>query len=287
LKGLVIDLQPGNGLMTCQPLQASVSVPIAQMCDAGERTQCRSTRDCGRAVRRWRRGRPPLPRSRSPDGSAHAAARTSRRGRGHRAAGSAPAADLEFWWWGQQNYPGPAQRCCERCSPSTEGERGDDHQGRPAGHRRDHSPPTRRAPRPSRAPTSARCGTAPTCSPTSGRGNVAPLERLRPRVGDQRHWLESKFTSTTTKIWASGVSGDGAAISTTRTIPQGGLAPTTRPRLGGSHRRGKKAQGRGFIPSRSALKDGLRGVVLVELRRAPAGGCVTRETCSSTRFRAR
>ena len=176
---------------------------------------------------------------------------------------AAPPADLTMWWWGEQNYPGEGavlrQLVSEYVSQNPGTSVKEVLQGT------DETIPAYQA--------AAKAGEGPDIATLwygaymfteVWKGNVEPLSDYIP-ASETDHWLEAKFNSFGGKIWASGVSGDGAAILYNKDhFRTAGLDPDNPPStwadLVSACEALKKA---GFTPISSGVKDGWFGVVFM------------------------
>lgn len=178
-------------------------------------------------------------------------------------AGSAPAADLDFWWWGQQNYPG--ERKVLRTLFAEYIKENDGTTIKDVLQGTDETIPAyQAAAKAKQGPDIGTLWYGAYMFPDVWKGNVAPLSDLVPEE-ETKHWLDAKFATYDGKIWGSGVSGDGAAILYNKDhFRKAGLdpenPPTTWIELVDA---AKKLKAAGFIPFSIGVKDGFAGVVLM------------------------
>lgn len=178
-------------------------------------------------------------------------------------AGKAPVADLDFWWWGQQNYPGQKKVLktlfaeYERENPGAsvkEVLQGTD----------ETLPAYQAAAKAKKGPDIGTMWYGAYMFPDVWKGNIAPLGDRIPET-ETKHWLEKKFNSYDGKIYASGVSGDGAAIVYNKDhFRKAGLDPENPPTTWIDLVDAvKKLKAAGYIPFSIGVKDGFAGVVLM------------------------
>jgi raffinose/stachyose/melibiose transport system substrate-binding protein len=179
------------------------------------------------------------------------------------AANKVPPADLEFWWWGNQNYPGQKkvmrQLFAEYLKEHPDTKIKDVLQGTD-----ETIPSYQAAAKAKKGPDIGTLWYGAYMFPEVWKGNVAPLSDLIPE-SETKHWMDAKFASYDGKIYASGVSGDGAAIlynkdhfRKAKLDPDN--PPTTWTDLVDAV---KKLKAAGFIPFSTGVKDGFAGVVFM------------------------
>ena len=174
-----------------------------------------------------------------------------------------PVADLDFWWWGQQNYPGQKKVYktllaeYEREHPGAsikEVLQGTD----------ETLPAYQAAAKAKKGPDIGTMWYGAYMFPDIWKGNIAPMSDLIPKE-ETDHWLETKFNSYDGKIYAAGVSGDGAAIVYNKDhFRKAGLDPENPPTTWIDLIDAvKKLKAAGYIPFSIGVKDGFAGVVLM------------------------
>jgi ABC-type glycerol-3-phosphate transport system substrate-binding protein len=175
--------------------------------------------------------------------------------------GTVPPADLTMWWWGEQNYPDEGaviQRLIatyEQKHPGTtvkEVLQGTD----------ETIPAYQAAAKAKKGPDIATLWYGAYMFTEVWKGSVEPLSDHIP-ASETDHWLESKFNIFDGKIWASGVSGDGAAILYNKDhFRKAGLDPDNPPTNWADLVSAcESLKAAGFTPISSGVKDGWFGVV--------------------------
>jgi raffinose/stachyose/melibiose transport system substrate-binding protein len=177
--------------------------------------------------------------------------------------GKVPQADLEFWWWGEQNYPNQGKvmnALFEEYLKENEGSSIKDVlQGTD-----ETIPAYQAAAKAKKGPDIGTLWYGAYMFPDVWKGNVAPLSDYIPEE-ETSHWLDAKFATFDDKIWASGVSGDAAAILYNKDhFRDAGLDPDNPPStwadLVDACKKLKKA---GYVPFSIGVKDGFAGVVFM------------------------
>jgi ABC-type glycerol-3-phosphate transport system substrate-binding protein len=177
--------------------------------------------------------------------------------------GKAPKADLEFWWWGEQNYPNQGKvmdALFKEYLKENEGSSIKDVlQGTD-----ETIPAYQAAAKAKKGPDIGTLWYGAYMFPDVWKGNVEPLSDYIPSE-ETDHWLDAKFATFDDKIWASGVSGDAAAILYNKDhFREAGLDPDNPPStwadLVDASKKLKKA---GYVPFSIGVKDGFAGVVFM------------------------
>jgi ABC-type glycerol-3-phosphate transport system substrate-binding protein len=176
---------------------------------------------------------------------------------------AAPPADLSMWWWGEQNYPGQGAVMRDLIAAYTAENEGTSVKEVLQG-TDETIPAYQAAAKAGKGPDIATLWYGAYMFTEVWKGNVEPLSDLVPEEETQ-HWLDAKFATYDGKIWASGLSGDGAAILYNKDhFRKAGLDPDNPPStwadLVSGCERLKKA---GYTPISSGVKDGWFGVVFM------------------------